>query len=77
MATPESFHSARIMGAWVIDMNDLDAADAAIACCRSETTAELEVRHTLWGVQVRTGSQAAADLLAQRYARDAVVALAA
>ena len=77
MATPESFHSARLMGAWVIDMNDLDAAHAAIACCRSETSADLEVRHTLWGVQVRTDSQSAADVLALRYAKDAVVALAA
>ena len=77
MAKPESFHSACLMGAWVIDMNDLDAAHAAIASCRSQLPAALEVRHTLWGVQVRTDSQAAADVLEQRYAKDAGVALAA
>ena len=77
MGTPESFHSARLMGAWVIDMTDMDAAHAAIALCRSQTSATLEVRQTLWGVQVRTDSQHAADVLAERYVEPARAALAA
>ena len=77
MSSQDSFHSARIMGAWVIDMIDLDAAHAAIALCRSTSPAALEVRHTLWGVQVRTDSQTAADLLADSYVHPAKIALAA
>ena len=77
MGAQQSFHSARLMGAWVIEMTDLDAAHAAIALCRSDTPAILEVRHTLWGVQVRTESQTAADLLARCYAAPAEVPLAA
>jgi hypothetical protein len=77
MPASESIHSARLMGAWVIDMTDLDAAHAAIALCRSRLSATLEVRHTLWGVQVRTESQDAADTLAGCYAQPAPVALAA
>ncbi len=76
MAQPESFHSARLMGAWIIDMTDMDAAHRAIARCKAELSGALEVRHTLWGVQVRTDDQAAAQLLADRYASSAV-ALAA
>ena len=68
MPTAQSFHSARLMGGWVIDMGDGEAAHAAIAICRSGTTAVLEVRQTLWGVQVRTDSQVAADMLAGGYA---------
>ncbi len=68
MGQQESFHSACLMGAWIIDMTDLDAAHAAIALCRAKTAASLEVRHTLWGVQVRTDSAAAAGLLADHYA---------
>ena len=68
MGPQSSFHSARLMGAWVIDMADLDAAHTAIALCKAETPADLEVRHTLWGVQVRTDSDAAADFLAGHYA---------
>ena len=67
MGQQESFHSACLMGAWIIDMTDLDAAHAVIALCRAEMSASLEVRHTLWGVQVRTDSQDAAAFLADRY----------
>ena len=77
MGTHNTFHSARLMDAWVIDMADLEAAQAAIALCRSRTSAILEVRHTLWGVQVRTDSQAAADLLATGYMQPDRPALAA
>ena len=68
MGQQESFHRACLMGAWIIDMSDLDAAHAAIALCKSRTTAILEVRHTLWGVQVRTDSAVAAEFLAGHYA---------
>ncbi len=68
MGQQESFHSARLMGAWIIDMTDLDAAHAAIALCKARTAASLEVRHTLWGVQVRTDNGDAAILLADHYA---------
>ncbi len=68
MGQQESFHSARLMGAWIIDMTDMDAAHAAIALCKAETPASLEVRHTLWGVQVRTDSGDAAGFLADHYA---------
>ena len=68
MGQQESFHSACRMGAWIIDMTDLDAAHAAIRLCKAETLASLEVRHTLWGVQVRTESGDAADFLADHYA---------
>ena len=67
MGYRESFHSACLMGAWIIDMTDLDAAHAAIALCRTRTAASLEVRHTLWGVQVRTESGDAAGILADHY----------
>jgi hypothetical protein len=77
MPSPESFHSARLMGAWVIDMTDVELAHAAVALCRSRTGAKLEVRHTLWGVQVRTDSQDIAELLAHRYAGPTAAALAA
>ena len=77
MGMQNTFHSARLMGAWVIDMADLDAAHAAVAHCRSRLPALLEVRHTLWGVQVKTDSQAAADLLAASYAEPSRPALAA
>ncbi len=77
MGMPRTFHSARLMGGWVIDMADLAAAHAAVALCRSRVTAVLEVRHTLWGVQVRTDSQDAADLLARSYAEAGRPALAA
>ena len=76
MGQQVSFHSACLMGVWVIDMTDLEAAQAAIALCKSQTTWTLEVRHTLWGVQVRTDSAAAAGFLAEHYA-PAGVALAA
>jgi hypothetical protein len=74
-----SFHSARLMGAWIIDMADLDAAHAAISQCKAATAAVIEVRHTLWGVQVRTESQQAADCLKASYSPTtaAPVALAA
>ena len=68
MGQQESFHSACLMGAWIIDMTDLDAAHAAIALCKVQTPASLEVRHTLWGVQVRTDSVDAAGFLADHYA---------
>ncbi len=68
MGQQESFHSACLMGAWIIDMTDLEAAHAAIALCKARTPACLEVRHTLWGVQVRTDSGDAASLLADHYA---------
>ena len=68
MGQQESFHSACLMGAWIIDMTDLDAAHAAIASCKAQTLASLEVRHTLWGVQVRTDSGDAASILADQYA---------
>ncbi len=68
MDQQESFHSACLMGAWIIDMVDMDAAHAAIALCRTKTPASLEVRHTLWGVQVRTDSSDAAGVLAEHYA---------
>ena len=68
MAGTGSFHSACLMGGWIIDMADMDAAHASIAFCKAETPSVLEVRHTLWGVQVRTDSEAAAQLLADRYA---------
>jgi hypothetical protein len=74
MPSPESFHSARLMGAWVVDMADLDAARRAIAACQSRLEATLEVRHTLWGVQVRTDSQDAVDLLAGCFAQPAAMA---
>ena len=77
MPSPESFHSARLMGAWVIDMADMDAAHAAIALCRSRTAAALEGRPPPGGVQVRTDSQAAADLLAGFYGEPARTAIAA
>ncbi|WP_174301566.1 hypothetical protein [Caulobacter sp. S45] len=67
MGQLESFHSACLMGAWIIDMTDLDAAHAAIALCKAQTHATLEVRHTLWGVQVRTDSGDAAGFLADHY----------
>ena len=67
MGQQESFHSACLMGAWIIDMTDMDAAHAAIALCKAETPATLEVRHTLWGVQVRTDSQDAAGFIADHY----------
>ena len=76
MGLQESFHSACLMGAWIIDMTDLDAAHAVIALCKSQAPADLEVRHTLWGVQVRTESGAAAGFLADHYT-PASVALAA
>jgi hypothetical protein len=76
MGQQESFHSACLMGAWIIDMTDLDAAHAAIALCKVEMSANLEVRHTLWGVQVRTDSGTAAGFLADHYAPNAI-ALAA
>ena len=76
MAQQQSFHSACRMGAWIIDMADLDAAHAAIACCKAEIDPDIEVRHTLWGVQVRTDDQAVADWLAAHYTPSAV-ALAA
>ena len=76
MGQPESFHSACLMGAWIIDMSDLDAAHAAIALCKSGTSANLEVRHTLWSVQVRTDRADVASFLADHYA-PARVALAA
>jgi hypothetical protein len=68
---------ACLLGGWIIDMADASAADAAIALCRSTTLAELEVRHSLWGVQVRTVDKAAADLIARCYAEPSVTALAA
>ena len=68
MGQQESFHSACLMGAWIIDMTDLKAAHAAIALCKARTPASLEVRHTLWGVQVRTDSNVAASLLTDHYA---------
>ncbi len=76
MGRQESFHSACLMGAWIIDMNEVDAAHAAIACCRAQLSAVLEVRHTLWGVQVRTDSQEAARFIDDHYTPDGV-ALAA
>ena len=68
MGRHESFHSACLMGAWIIDMIDLDAAHVAIRLCKAQTPASLEVRHTLWGVQVRTDSGDAANFLADHYA---------
>lgn len=67
MGPQDSFHSARLMGSWIIDMADLKAAHDAIALCRSESVASLEVRHTLWGVQVRTDSDSAADFITSHY----------
>ena len=67
MGQQSSFHSACLMGAWIIDMTDRDAAHAAIALCKTQAPATLEVRHTLWGVQVRTDNAAAADFLAGHY----------
>lgn len=60
--------SSKLMGGWVIDMADMDAAHAVIAACRAQLTAALEVRQTLWGVQVRTESDDAADYMASHYA---------
>ncbi len=76
MSQPESFHIACLMGAWIIDMSDMDAAHAAIALCKAESLSALEVRHTLWGVQVRTTCPTAAQVLADRYA-SSTLALAA
>jgi hypothetical protein len=68
---------ACLLGGWIIDMTNGPAADAAIAFCRSTISAELEVRHSLWGVQVRTADKGAADLIARCYAEPEPVALAA
>ena len=68
MGQQSSLHTSRLMGAWIIDMADLDAAHCAVALCKAEVDAPLEVRHTLWGVQVRTDSETAADCLARHYA---------
>ena len=68
MGQQDFFHSTCMMGAWIVDMTDRDAAHAAIAQCKARTPASLEVRHTLWGVQVRTDSGDAASLLADHYA---------
>ncbi len=72
MGQQESFHSACLMGAWIIDMTDLDAAHAVIALCKTQTASSLEVRHTLWGVQVRTDSDDVASFLAKHYSAEAV-----
>ena len=79
MGQQESFHSARLMGAWIIDMTDADAAHKAIALCKRDGEASLEVRHTLWSVQVRTESEASANALGRYYAAASAdkVALAA
>ena len=76
MGQKSSLHTACLMGAWIIDMADMDAAHSAIACCKAEVDAAIEVRHTLWGVQVRTDSRIAADCLASHYT-PADIALAA
>ena len=76
MGRRESFHSACLMGAWIIDMNEVDAAHAAISLCKTEVSAGLEVRHTLWGVQVRTDSPEVARFLDAHYSPTGV-ALAA
>ena len=76
MGRQESFHSACLMGAWIIDMNEVEPAHAAIARCKAQLAAVLEVRHTLWGVQVRTDSQEAARFIDDHY-MPAGVALAA
>ena len=76
MGQQSSLHTSCLMGAWIIDMADVDAAHCAIALCKAEVEAALEVRHTLWGVQVRTDSEPAADCLARHYAPSGV-ALAA
>ena len=70
-----SFHSARMMGGWVIDMADLDAAHEAIDSYKTHHSRLLEVRHTLWGVQVRTDDDGAAEYLASHYAPVASLAV--
>lgn len=67
MSSAPALTSSKLMGGWVIDMGDLDAADAVIAACRTDLQAILEVRHTLWGVQVRTDSDAAAGYVSSHY----------
>ena len=76
MGQQSSLHTSCLMGAWIIDMADLDAAHCAIALCKTEVDAALEVRHTLWGVQVRTDSESAAECLGRHYT-PAGIALAA
>jgi hypothetical protein len=71
MSSTPALTSSKLMGGWVIDMGDLDAAHAVIDACRSELQAILEVRHTLWGVQVRTDSDDAADYVASHYGEPA------
>lgn len=67
MSSSPALTRSKLMGGWVIDMGDLDAAHAVIAACRSELQAILEVRETLWGVQVRTDSDDAAGFVASHY----------
>lgn len=67
MSSAPALTSSKLMGGWVIDMGDLEAAHAVIAACRGELQAILEVRHTLWGVQVRTENDDAADYVASHY----------
>jgi hypothetical protein len=58
---------SRIMGRWVLDMPDAAGAIAAIDSLPPALRAAIEVRRTIWDVQVWTDNDAAATWVADHY----------
>ena len=58
---------SRIMGHWVVDMPHTADALAAIDSLPPSLRAEIEVRRTIWDVQVWTDSDDAAAWVADHY----------
>lgn len=65
-----TLREARIMGQWMLDMDDRNGAEAAIASLPPALRATVEVRRSIWGAQVRTDSEAAAHWVKDHYAPD-------
>ena len=55
----QNFRQTRMMGQWLLRMNDRPAAAAAIASLPHALRALADVRQTIWGAEVRTENEAA------------------
>ena len=64
----DSLRQAKVMGQWLLDMDDARGARVAIDSLPLALRAAVEVRQTLWSAQVRTDSDAAAVWLTRHYA---------
>jgi hypothetical protein len=63
----DKLRESRLMGEWVLEMQDADQAQVTIASLPPALRAAIEVRKSIWGAEVRTGDEDAVQWLKAHY----------